>query len=173
VSLRWFDNSDNETPSAKLMAEGVFPVTPEEKILPARLTIVTTAEISPVTSAATISAKASIATTTTAAIFAGLGFVNFQSPAVYFLAIELIDGCGGLFLGGHLDKAEAARTSRFTVLYDGRSFNRTRLSKQVAQLFAGSLEGQISYIQFHRHLSFSFFPFGLREAANQIGFGER
>jgi|SRR6185369_960722 len=140
------------------MAEGVFPFTPEEKILPARLTIVTTAEIPTIASAATaISAKASIATTT-AAIFAGLGFVNFQSPAVYFLAIELIDGRSGLFLGGHLDEAKTSRASRFAVLDNGRRFNRARLSKHFLKLFAGGLEGQISDIQFHRHLSFSFFP---------------
>src|SRR6185436_15529632 len=99
VSLRWLIISDNETPPAKLMAEGVFPVTPEERILPARLTIVTTAEVPTITTAAAaISAKAAITTAATAPIFTWLGFVHFQSTAVYFLAIELIDGSSGLFL---------------------------------------------------------------------------
>jgi hypothetical protein len=160
VSLRWLMISDNETPPAKLMAEGVFPVTPEEKILPARLTIVTTAEIPTITAAAAaaISAKAAIAAAATAAIFAWLSFIHFQSTAVDFFAIELIDGSSGLFLGGHLDEAKASRTSRLTVLDDCGRFNRARLSKHFLKLFAGGLEGQISDIQFHRHLSFSFFP---------------
>jgi hypothetical protein len=147
------------------------------QILPAWFAIITTAEIAAV--APTISSKAPIAAaeatvTASTAILTRLGFVYFQSPAGHFLAIELFDGSSGLFLGRHLDEAEAARASGVTVFDDGRRFNRASLSEHFLELFAGGLESQVSYIQFHSHtLVFLVFPSGMKEAANQIGFGER
>src|SRR5215813_345810 len=62
-----------------------------------------TAATAPIAVASAVSARAS---STAAAILARLGFVDFQCAATDFFAIELIDGCGGFFLGGHFDEGE-------------------------------------------------------------------
>jgi hypothetical protein len=78
------------------------------------------------TAAATIAAAAAEAATTTttataaasAAIFTRARFVDVQSAAIDFLAVELLDGSFALFFGRHLDEAEAARASRLSVFDD-------------------------------------------------------
>lgn len=60
------------------------------------------------TTATTIAAKAAPATAATTAILTRFGFVDLQSAAVYFFAIELINGGCALFLRGHFDEAEAS-----------------------------------------------------------------
>src|SRR5437899_1254809 len=95
--------------------------------------------------AATITAKASASTAkaasaTTTTIFARLGFVDFQSAAINFLAIELINRRCGFFIAGHFDEPEASRTPSVAVFDDARRLNRAGLSKQFLQLLTSGLE---------------------------------
>jgi len=77
--------------------------------------VIATTIAAPIASKA--SAPAAKASATTATIFAGLGFVDFQSAAINFLAIELINCRCGFFVAGHFDESEAARTSSVAVFY--------------------------------------------------------
>ena len=60
------------------------------------------------TKAAVSTEASSAATAATRAIFAWFGFVDFEGASAKFLAIELINGRRGFFLGGHLDEAKAS-----------------------------------------------------------------
>ena len=74
------------------MNRGRFRISPEERILPAWLAIITTAAEIPAIAATTtaIASKAPVATAAT--ILARFGFVDLESTAGHFLAIELFDG---------------------------------------------------------------------------------
>lgn len=64
---------------------------------------------------ATAAIAAEVAATATAAIFAWLGFIDFQGAATEFLTIELVDGCQSLGVGRHLDEREASGPPRFAI----------------------------------------------------------
>src|SRR5947209_5830589 len=96
-------------------------------------------------------APAGKATSATPTIFARFGFVDFQSAAINFLAIELIDCRCGFFVAGHFDEPEASRTSSVAIFDDARRLNRAGLSKQFLQLLTGSLESEVSHIKFRCH----------------------
>ncbi len=68
-----------------------------------------------------------LASATAVAIFAGLGFVDFQRAPAHFLAIEFLDGRYAFFLGRHLDEAKAARATGFAIFDQGYAFDRARL----------------------------------------------
>ena len=57
---------------------------------------------------ATVAAATATAAATTIAIFARLSNIDRQATSADFVAVELLDGRLALFLGGHLDEAEAA-----------------------------------------------------------------
>jgi|ERR1051325_6258369 hypothetical protein len=65
--------------------------------------------------AAAVAAKATTSAATAAAIFARLGFVDFQGSTADFFAIELIDGGGGFLFCRHFDESKASRTSGHAV----------------------------------------------------------
>ena len=85
----------------------------------AAATATTTTTITAKASAVAAEATTSAATAATA-IFAWLGFVDFQGATADFFAIELIDGCCGFFLGRHFDEGEPSRTSGVAVFHDTR-----------------------------------------------------
>ena len=74
-------------------------------------TTTTTTATKTATTTAAAAAKAAAA-----AILARFGFIDSQVAAVELLAIALSDRRLGLFLRGHFDEAEAARTSGVAVL---------------------------------------------------------
>ncbi len=65
------------------------------------------------TAAAAATVTAAAATTT--AIFAWLGFIDFQSTTADFLAIKLANSCGSLVVSGHLHKRKSTGASRFAI----------------------------------------------------------
>src|SRR5437899_11243188 len=84
--------------------------------LPAWLAMTAVVATTIAAAAATITTKASASTAKAASaasapIFARFGFVDFQSAAVNFLTIELINCRCGFFVAGHFDEPEASRTS--------------------------------------------------------------
>src|SRR3954462_1711116 len=92
------------------------PVSAFSSSLPAGLAIaaaVAAAAATATTATATITTKAATATAATitteaaTAILARLGFVDFQRAAADFLAIQLLDGGSGFFLGCHFNEGEA------------------------------------------------------------------
>ena len=77
-------------------------------------TLVTRAITTPIaTAAATVTAK--VPSAAAAAIFAWLGFIDFQSAAADLLAIELVNSCRSFGVGRHLDKCESARAASIAV----------------------------------------------------------
>jgi hypothetical protein len=83
--------------------------------LPARLTFAAaivaataSASIAAITASATVSAEPATTAATTCTILARFGFVHSEASPVDFLTIELRDRSRALFVGGHLDEAEAA-----------------------------------------------------------------
>lgn len=118
--------------------------------LPARLrapsaTTIAATEIAAAEAAASAAAEA---TSATSAIFARFGFVNFQRATTYFLAIELFNSRSGFFLRGHFDEGEPARTSCITIFDNTGRFDCAGLGKQLLQVLAGSLESEVSNIEF-------------------------
>jgi hypothetical protein len=121
----------------------------------------TAATISAATAATAIASAAATTTATakptTAAtitpILPGSGFVHRQITSIEFLAIKLRDGSLPFFFCSHFNKAKAPGTSGFTVFNDRRGFYRPRLGKQLVQILAGSLESEITNIEFHRHVN--------------------
>ena len=77
--------------------------------LPAWLAV---AAVAATIAAAAITTKAAVSTeapsAATRAILARFGFVDFEGASAKFLAIELVNGRRGFFLGGHLDEAKAS-----------------------------------------------------------------
>src|SRR5688572_12881692 len=122
------------------------------------------------TAAAAIPAEATSATA--AAIFAWFGFIDFQRTAADFLAIELLNRCIGFVAGGHFDEGEPSRASGVAIFDDTCGLDRTGLRKQFLKILTGSLESEVSNIEFCRHRDIPFPAWGGKEAANRMGFGE-
>jgi hypothetical protein len=108
-----------------------------------------------ITATAAVTATVAAATVTaTTAIRPRASFVNRQIPAVEIFAVELLDCRRGFFRRSHLDKPKASRATRHPIFdYLGR-LNRAGLRKVIAQIVAGCLKGEISYIKFCSHYLF-------------------
>jgi hypothetical protein len=88
----------------------------------------------------TAAATAATATTTTAAvataaatIFARLGLIHGQTPAIVLLIVKPLDGSLCLGFGVHFDKAEALTPARGAVLDYLRALDGTELREQLFQ----------------------------------------
>src|SRR5688572_1619312 len=119
------------------------------RMLPARLRA--TSRIAATTTkaeaaAAAITAKAT--STTAATIFAWASFVDFQGASGNFFSVELLNRRSRFVVCRHFDEGEAFRLSSVPILDHAGRFNRSDLSKQLLQILAGSLEGEVSNIKF-------------------------
>ena len=106
----------------------------------------------PVTELPAVAAWASApAVATTAAVFAGLGFVDVERASVEFLAVEGIDGFGGAFIiHGH--ESKAAWAAGFAISDHGNFRDFAKLAKGVLNTVRGGVEGKVSYVDLHRLL---------------------
>src|ERR1017187_9706872 len=91
----------------------------------------TTAEL------ALAAATAEVATRT---LFTGFGFVDGQRATVQFLAVEIGDGLGGLFLRAHLDERKAAGLTRELVHDEFAAADVARLLEQVEDVAFSGIE---------------------------------
>src|ERR1044071_8532908 len=111
------------------------------RTLPARFRPVSIAAVP----TAAIVAKA---TSASAAILAGVGFIDFQGATTHFLAIKLLNRRCGFFLAGHFHEGKASRASGVAVFHNTGRLNRAGLTKQLLQFLIGSLESEVSNIKF-------------------------
>jgi hypothetical protein len=133
--------------------------------------------------AATATAAAATITTTTAAVTATVAtatvataptirprpsFIDGQIAAVKVLAVELLDCRRCFFRRSHLDEAEASRATCHPIFDDLGRLNRAGLREMIAQVVAGCLKGEISYVQFCSHFFFCPCPLVQKEARNSI-----
>lgn len=90
----------------------------------------TAATVAAATAAVTaaISAATAISAASTA-VFARAGFVDDHAATVVFLTVKLRDGVVGVFVRSHLDEAETARTSRFSIHHYICRFDRSGSGK--------------------------------------------
>src|SRR5271154_6714386 len=95
----------------------------------------TTAEFA--LAATTAAATAEVATRT---LFTGFGFVDGQRATVQFLAVEIGDGLGGLFLRAHLDERKSAGLARELVHDEFAAADVTGLLEQVEDVAFSSIE---------------------------------
>jgi hypothetical protein len=102
--------------------------------------------------AATEAATTTATTTTAAAIFARTRFVDRQVATVEVLTVELLDGRLAFFIRRHFDETETARTTRLPIFYHRSRLDCTRLRKKLLQIFARSLEREITDVKFHGHV---------------------
>ena len=95
----------------------------------------TTAELA--LAAATAATTTEVATRT---LFTGFGFVHGQRATVQFLAVEIGDGLGGLFLRAHLDERKAAGLAREFVHDEFAAADVARLFEQVEDVALSGIE---------------------------------
>jgi hypothetical protein len=81
---------------------------------------------------ATTTAAAAVATAATT-IFAWLGLIDGQTPAIVLLIVKPLDGSLCLGLGVHFDKAETLTPARGAVLDYLRTLDGTELREQLFQ----------------------------------------
>src|SRR5262245_20199458 len=82
---------------------------------------------------------------------AGRGLLHPQLPAVYVLAVELRDRLIGFFRRSHLDEAEAARATGFTIGHDCSRFDLAGCCEHFAEPFRRCGERETADEQFLRH----------------------
>src|SRR4051794_29467173 len=105
----------------------------------------TTAAAATVAAAATTAAAATVSTataTTTAAtrtLFARLGFVDGQGAAIDLLAIEGGDDGLRLFIGRHLDEAEALAAAAVAIGDDFRALHGAVRAAELLEIRAGGV----------------------------------
>ena len=97
----------------------------------------TTAEFALATATATTAAAAEVATGT---LFTGFGFIDGQRATIEFLAIEIADGLGGLFLRAHLDERKAAGLARELVHDEFAAADVTGLLEQIQDVAFSGIE---------------------------------
>src|ERR1017187_2096111 len=95
----------------------------------------TTAELA--LAAATAAATAEVATRT---LFTGFGFVDGQRATVQFLAVEIGNGLGGLFLRAHLDERKSAGFARELVHDEFAAADVAGLLEQVEDVAFSGIE---------------------------------
>ena len=78
-----------------------------------------------------------------------LGFVDAKRPAVHVLAVEFINGLAGAIVI-HLDEAEAARATGFTVEDDTCTLYRAELGEEIFEFLVASGPGQVAHVNVHQ-----------------------
>jgi hypothetical protein len=128
----------------------------------ATTTATATAVSATATAAATATAPEAAATAAAATtVFLGSGFVDLQRPAIDLSTIKVLNRSLGLCVPRHLDECKPARLSRIAVRHDADRLDLPYLTKQLFQVLLGRLKGQISHIQFNRHVFSSFNSFNV------------
>lgn len=101
------------------------------------------------TPSATATTTAAAATTTRAAIFTRAGFIDGEVAASEGLAVGGFDR-GGAFSGAaHGNKGKTAGAACGVIGHESYVGDRAVLGKEVFEVVFGSIEGKISYVQFH------------------------
>jgi hypothetical protein len=115
------------------------------------------------TTAAAVSTTAAATTTTTAVTtttaattpaFLGLGFVDSESTAIVFLAVDSRDGCLRFGIAAHFDKSEALASAGVTVSDDLSALHGSVRGKKLFQCGAIDIVAHISNVQFLAHNMF-------------------
>jgi hypothetical protein len=115
----------------------------------------TTAAAAAATTVAATTATASAATTITTAAattagagtgFTGLGFIDGQSAAIMFLAIECGNGCIRLRIGSHLNETETLGATGVAIRDDFSTFNGAVRGEQSLQSGAIDIVAQITNV---------------------------
>src|SRR5215217_3296344 len=106
------------------------------------------------TAAATAAAAVAAATTAAAAatVFARLGFVNGEGPAVDFLAVQGRDRRLGFLVGAHLDEPESLAAAGVPVLNDFRALHGPVRGAQLFEVRAGRVIAQVPDVQLAAHV---------------------
>src|SRR5882724_3510698 len=86
-----------------------------------------------------------------AALGLGPRLVDDQVPIPKQAPVQHLDGLGQLFLGRHLDEAEAAGPAGKLIGNDTDGFERAGLLEELAQVFFCRLEGEITDEKLYRH----------------------
>src|ERR1700693_4897827 len=73
-------------------------------------------------------------------LFTGFGFVDSQRATVQFLAVEIGDGLGGLFLRAHLDERKSAGLARELVHDEFAAADVAGLLEQVKDVAFSGIE---------------------------------
>ena len=85
----------------------------------------------------------------TGTFFPGAGFVDGQSAALDFLAVEGGDGCIGFRRVRHGDKRETAGTARRPVHHESDLSDFAMLGEKILKIVFRRLKREITYVQFH------------------------
>src|SRR5215470_5700241 len=88
---------------------------------------------------------------TAAAVVTIARFVDLESAAFQFVAVELLDGSLCLCIGAHFYEAEATGLTAELVSDDGDRFADARLREQCFELLVGDIESEIADIEFFPH----------------------
>src|SRR5262249_17725789 len=83
--------------------------------------------------------------------FTGTSFIDGEGATLPFLPIEGLDGSTGAFRCGHGHESEAARLAGHFVLHQVGRRDRTMRRKQILEIVLGSIEGEVSNVQFCIH----------------------
>jgi hypothetical protein len=97
------------------------------------------------------SAATGNATLTAASLLSRPGFADGERSPVVLLTIQGGNGRSNLFLGIHLDKAEALRAPRIPIHDDLGRLNRTMRFTQLLQIAVGHAIRQVADVQFLTH----------------------
>jgi hypothetical protein len=133
----------------------------QDKSITAAATAATTATAA-ATAAAAVSATAAATTTATAVTttaaatapaFLGLGFVDSESTAIMFLAVDSGDRCLRFSIAAHFDKTEALASAGVTVSDDLSALHGAVRSKKLFQSGAIDVVAHITHVQFLAHYS--------------------
>jgi len=90
-------------------------------------------------------AVAAAVSTTTAAIFLGLGFIDIERPAIHVAAVDGGNGLIALTVIAHFDKSEAARLTGVAVGNQVDTIHRAELLKHRSNGTFGGVETKVSY----------------------------
>jgi len=117
---------------------------------------ISTTSAATATSAAAVSAAATASVSATAAaaartIFARLGFVDGERPAVERLAVELIDRVFRVFIAPHRHEGEPARFSGEAILDQHDFRDGARLGEGVLEVGFRGVERQVPHVEFIPH----------------------
>ena len=110
-----------------------------------------TAAITAAAGASAAGASAAAVTAAAAAFFAGTSFVDGQRSTAERGAVESLDGRRRLVVVDHFHEAEAATPTAEFVDDDLAARDLAVLLKQLDQVFAGRVVGQVAHIDIFRH----------------------
>jgi hypothetical protein len=103
----------------------------------------TAAAVSTAAAVATASAATTTAATATGAVFAGLGFINGESAAVMFLAVQRGNGCRCFRIASHLNETEALAAAGFAVADDFGRLHGAVLAEKLLKVRAVCIVAQV------------------------------